>query len=873
MYICQYNHYNYVYFMKLTILSRLHTVLLVCLILFTGTASAAPHCTVTRYDENNGLSQWRVTQMLQDKQGIIWFATWNGLNRFDGYEFKCFKVSEIYNKAHADTAQCIKTDDRIRNIWLSDEGYIYCKSDEGYYQFNTHTYSFHDIPGTDNETLYNKLLMEYKGFWLDNLANGDLHHTDANGYKWTLTHGGRLYYEDKETKELVHYPLDVPMQDLRFGYSDKQGNLWIIFTGGVYKFSFIDNSIIHLEQEHPTHVRCTFVDSKMRYWVTGRNDNSVRIYNANNQLLGYLGSDGRLHKQHTPFKAPVYCITQSCTGDIWMGSKPGGIFRLKENTDGIFSIDHYRHDPADPYSLSHNDVYDIKEDVWSRLWIATLGGGINCLPNSAEAHPRFIHKGNELAGYPKSLCNKVRNLHLTGKGVMIAATTEGLLVAQLPENGQYRQMKFNHHVKQPYRPTSLSCSAIMDILQDSYGHIFISTENGGINQLITNDLLADTLKFKHFNTKTGLPSDVTLMMTEHEGCLWVVCTNQICVINPYEEIISSFDANFFQRNYRFSEAIPLQLPDGRWLFGLHDGAFTLSTDKMRKSEYVPLITITEIAIQNKTQDMSLCNQRTLTLQPHERNLTIHFAAIDYTDAGLINYAFRLNKGEADPWNYIGKSRSITLLDLKPGKYELEIRSTNADGVWVENTHTITLIVIPTFWETGWAILLYVLLGVLLLGIAAYTYIYIQRIKRQQHETLEAYLALLNKPNEQQPESIARQKETSQPAGMSEEDNLFMHRIMDFIEAHMADADINVGDMAEAAATSRSGLNRKLKSILGVTPLDLLREARIKRACQLLECNDLNVSEVAYRCGFSDPKYFSRCFKQTVGVSPTEYKRK
>ena len=99
----------------------------------------------------------------------------------------------------------------------------------------------------------------------------------------------------------------------------------------------------------------------------------------------------------------------------------------------------------------------------------------------------------------------------------------------------------------------------------------------------------------------------------------------------------------------------------------------------------------------------------------------------------------------------------------------------------------------------------------------------------------------------------------------------LERIMSYIEEHISDSDIGVGDMAAAAAVSRSGLQRKLKQAMGITPQDLLREARIKRACQLLRTSNKTVAEVAYACGFSDPKYFSRCFRQSTGQSPTEYK--
>jgi transcriptional regulator GlxA family with amidase domain len=95
--------------------------------------------------------------------------------------------------------------------------------------------------------------------------------------------------------------------------------------------------------------------------------------------------------------------------------------------------------------------------------------------------------------------------------------------------------------------------------------------------------------------------------------------------------------------------------------------------------------------------------------------------------------------------------------------------------------------------------------------------------------------------------------------------------MQFVEENLSNSEAGVGDMASAAAVSRSGLQRKLKQAMGITPQDLLKEARIKRACQLLRQTDKNVAEVAYACGFSDPKYFSRSFKQSTGKSPTEYR--
>ena len=224
----------------------------------------------------------------------------------------------------------------------------------------------------------------------------------------------------------------------------------------------------------------------------------------------------------------------------------------------------------------------------------------------------------------------------------------------------------------------------------------------------------------------------------------------------------------------------------------------------------------------------------------------------------------------EQWNHIGHDRSATLLDLEPGTYLLEVRSTNADGQWTDNTRRLTIIVKPTFWESAWGRLLIITLIAITIGIVAYTLLYIKRIKRKQHETLEAYLALLNKPKTPVSSQEQPQSATAMPR-INAEDDIMLKRVMTFIEEHMADSDIGVGDMAAAAATSRSGLQRKLKHAMGITPQDLLHEARIKHACQLLRQTDKSIADVAYASGFTDPKYFSRCFKQSTGQSPTEYK--
>ena len=111
---------------------------------------------------------------------------------------------------------------------------------------------------------------------------------------------------------------------------------------------------------------------------------------------------------------------------------------------------------------------------------------------------------------------------------------------------------------------------------------------------------------------------------------------------------------------------------------------------------------------------------TLELEANQRNLTIHFAALDYQDNYMIRYAYQL-EGIDNEWNYLGTEHSISFSSLPHGHHRLLVRSTNSYGSWADNAVALNLFVHPTFWETGWAKLLYALLMLLVLGVAFWIY--------------------------------------------------------------------------------------------------------------------------------------------------------
>ncbi len=781
----------------------------------------------------------------------MWFATWNGLCRYDGYEFQTFKP-QVGDGCHMKT-------DRLRNITLLPTHQILCRVDNEDYIFDLNNYRFRDLTEAEKHQYAQQQTANRQSRSLQN--RDGLSWTDSYQTTWTLHHDGQLTYQEGDRD--VSYPLPQTFRTLTFAMADKRGNLWALDYGSIYKFCTDRQRTSRLDISPSAEVKCLFSDSQGRYWVATRDDEAVRVYrNSDEHLLGYLGRDGRLHTNYTSFGAAVYSMHETADGTLWLGTKPQGIFRLRPQAENTFSITHFQQVPG-------VEVYHLTSDRFGRLWVASLDKGIYYTDSPQDEVPLFKTPRN----YPQQQCVRTRFLHITKDNILLIATSDGLLVSKLQPKAD--DMVFRLHQRDSERKESLSCSATMDVVEDDKGHILISTESGGVNLIENQHLLDSTLVFHHVRDEFHVQAnDIVLSLTPFDdNRLMAVGSHLITIL---EETAQSrvLDARNFGNEYRFSEAHPISIGKGRWLFGLTDGAFFMTDEQMMRQAYSPKIVLTKIDIQNDSLNWGINQMDTLILAPHQRSIAIHFAALDFSAPEHINYAFRLLPNEQ--WNYIGQSRSATLIDLQPGTYQFEVRSTNIDGQWLQNQRTLTIIVSPTFWESAWGKLLTQLLIFAILGGIIYTLLYIRHIKRQQHETLVKYLSLIETRDKEQLEKEKSVAQDSSPAPMvqsssAQELDPMLQRIMQFVEENISNEGANVGDMAAFASTSRSGLQRKLKQTMGITPQDLLREARIKHACQLLRQTDKTVSEVAYACGFTDPKYFSRCFKQSIGQSPTEFK--
>ena len=107
--------------------------------------------------------------------------------------------------------------------------------------------------------------------------------------------------------------------------------------------------------------------------------------------------------------------------------------------------------------------------------------------------------------------------------------------------------------------------------------------------------------------------------------------------------------------------------------------------------------------------------------------------------------------------------------------------------------------------------------------------------------------------------------------VASDDALYLDKVRSIIEKEMGDPAFGAERLALEIGSSRRQLQRRMKALLDISPTELIRDMRLERAKSLLEQRAGNISEIAYKVGYKNAKYFSRLFKERYGYSPSQHK--
>ncbi len=457
-----------------------------------------------------GLSQNTVHDIIQDKKGFLWFATEDGLNRYDGYNFTIFKNNNENKLSIPDNFIWTIFEDENGTLWIGTNSGGLAEFDYEKEKFVTYKNISNDI---NSLTLNNvRAVCE-----------------DRKGNIWVGTENG-LDKFDRSKKTFTHYknnpddPNSLSNNVILSIFEDKNDNLWFGSNGGLNKYNVNQNNFtvysFNDQGENSFNIVLSlYQDKEENIWVgtlkglinfnikTGKfnrflvNTSDANSINSNriNTIIEpssenksgvlWIGTGYglfRFDKAAQKFtKVETYIsgydlnnknilsLFEDRSGLIWIGTAEDGV--LKYDRERL-KFKHYRHDPFDPNSLSHNTIRAIYEykDI---LWVGTLGGGLNKL----EKNGKKISIYENIPGNKNSLSdNSVSSIKIDKDSYLWVGTWGGGLNRSLNPvgNSESTDLKFIEYKNERSHPSYPGGNIIQAIYEDSDGQLWIGTETG-----------------------------------------------------------------------------------------------------------------------------------------------------------------------------------------------------------------------------------------------------------------------------------------------------------------------------------------------------------------------------------------------------------
>lgn len=618
---------------------------------------------------------------------------------------------------------------------------------------------------------------------------------------------------------------------------DREGDVWIRTDRSLAMMSVHERFYEWVDPKGDGSSRAFLVDRKKRLWQ-GYKSGLLKVGRQ------YLSSSGRLSDRKVAFShRGIYAIHETADGRIFVGTKGDGLFVLKPDGDIGFSVVQFRHDPNNPQSLRSNCIYDIAQDVGKGgVCIATWGGGV-CLFDGSTRFKRLTDGFDGEAA-------KARSVAFTTDGTLVVGTADGLVVVS--DMGRCRRL--------------LIGSDVMGVTVKG-NRLFVAVYGAGLFEFDLNTIWLERPRFKDYHIVGNDYSNIVSMIRQQD-ILWLFSELSVVRLSLRNGVYTVLDVQSLGERIFFTEAVPALISQGRIVVGTERGAMLLDTRRVGKRPKKRHIFITGIQYQGDNYFHSTNDIDTLVVNPDRRSFALSLSTLDLGRSKQIGFMYRMD-GVDNDWNYLLQSNTLRYSGLQPGKYVLRIKSSSANGFWFDNERRLVVEVVPTLRETSWFKILLILGGFSIAGGILLVWLHVRKMHIRQRQ-LEAYCKkLLAEEKGIEPKENRKATMVEAPE-MSDSDKDFLDRFLSFFNRHLSDCDVTVADYAQALNMSHSAFYRRVKQLTGTTPVEFVNSLRVQAATKLFDDGERMVAEVAYKTGFSDPKYFSKCFKKKVGLSPSEY---
>ncbi|MGE5846992.1 MAG: two-component regulator propeller domain-containing protein, partial [Ignavibacteria bacterium] len=354
--------------------------IIITLILVVPNIPAQANIRFNHLTVENGLSQSAVTCILQDNKGFMWFGTQDGLNRYDGYNFKVFKNNP------EDSATL--SDNFIFSIYEDRSGILYVETQSSEF----HKYN----PAAESFSVVIKDSIDLSGASFNTVG---AIFEELSGVIWTggLSRSIGLTKEDKKTGRITHFkhnPSDPSSLSDDKVYSilrDRNGNLWIGTFNGLDRLDEKTGKFYHYRNDpsNPNSIADNWIwplyeDTKGNLWIGTVRGGLSKFDPATKSFYNYKNNPSEPASINDNF---IFSIYQDRSGVIWIGTNTGGINYFHPSSQ-VF--EHYQSETGAKNSLADNDILSLFADNAGNYWIGTRNGGLSKFNYSAKRFTNYF---------------------------------------------------------------------------------------------------------------------------------------------------------------------------------------------------------------------------------------------------------------------------------------------------------------------------------------------------------------------------------------------------------------------------------------------------------------------------------------------------
>ena len=674
----------------------------------------------TKTAEGEQINTW-ISTIFQDPQGNIWIcAPSQGVFRYDnegrlqrigGYDghtaphhacitprgeiyavswyaaglFNFDPAKNSFSLIREDAAGKPLTGLEINTLCPQGDALIMSRQNGNLMKFNTRTQRLEDIPGAPDLT---HTLTRFATVYGQDILAGTY-----DGFY--VIHG-----KEERTEHFVHNPADpASLSDniVYSAYRDREGGLWVgTMYGGV---DFLTQN-----------------DFTFKKYLSGQSANSL--------------SSSRIRE-----------LAEDQNGNLWIGTEDAGINSLSTATQAISRL-------SLPPTDGNADITVAINSFNGKIYCNLHKKGMVIIDE--KAHVEY-HSYEEL-NIGKSGCS-VYSLYMDHEGTLWAGSDQGLFrapkgslrftpVAELQGmwvfdilqekdgtfwlatmgKGAYRYdpvKKTIKHYTTDSAPAghAISSNAVSSLMQDSKGNIWLSTDRGGLCRYN-----AKTDDFTRFSVEEGMPDNVAYKVLEdEEGYLWFGTNRGLVRFKPGTKDIRVFTTNDGLCSNQFNYKSAVKANDGNFYFGTIGGLVAFNPRIKEQTATLPPVYVTRLSIFNEEvtphstasplSKSIFCTDKIVL--PHDRaNISLDIALLSYSTAQTNAYAYKLEPIDEE-WIRVSRGNSISYANLLPGKYVLHLRAATHAGNTDPSryaTRSLAITVLPPWWASPWAYMVYAILA-------------------------------------------------------------------------------------------------------------------------------------------------------------------